>query len=87
MAFDVEFSQAQRFPLVKFSSGGSMPINAAGAQLVGGVNDYEKARNKPKINGVELTGDKTLEDLGEQTIGSEGIRDSVNKAFSIVFGG
>ena len=28
------------------------------------VNDYNALRNKPSINGVELIGDKTLEDLG-----------------------
>lgn len=28
-------------------------------------NDYEKLVNKPKINGVELTGDKTLADFGD----------------------
>ena len=30
----------------------------------GGTSDYEKLDNKPKINGVELTGDITTEDLG-----------------------
>lgn len=29
-----------------------------------GTRDYEKLRNKPQINGVELIGDKSLEDLG-----------------------
>lgn len=29
-----------------------------------GVIDYTELTNKPKINGVELTGDKSLEDLG-----------------------
>lgn len=28
------------------------------------TNDYEKLRNKPKIEGIELLGDKSLEDLG-----------------------
>lgn len=28
------------------------------------VKDYEKLKNKPQINGVELIGNKSLEDLG-----------------------
>lgn len=31
---------------------------------LGGVKDYEKLEKKPKINGIELTGDKTLDELG-----------------------
>lgn len=31
---------------------------------VGGVSNYEKLENKPSINGTELSGDKTLDDLG-----------------------
>lgn len=31
---------------------------------VGGVSDYEDLDNKPKINDVELSGNKTIEDLG-----------------------
>lgn len=30
----------------------------------GGSSDYSDLENKPKINGVELAGDKSLEDLG-----------------------
>ena len=30
----------------------------------GGVSDYDELTNKPKINGVELSGDKTSADLG-----------------------
>lgn len=30
----------------------------------GGTDNYNKLSNKPKINGVELSGNKTLEDLG-----------------------
>ena len=43
--------------------------NVLGGVRVGGVRvvvgtDYEALRNKPKINGVELYGDKTAADLG-----------------------
>lgn len=32
--------------------------------IVGGASDYEKLSNKPLINDVELSGNKTLEELG-----------------------
>ena len=31
---------------------------------VGGTSDYNGLKNKPKINGVELSGEKSLEDIG-----------------------
>lgn len=32
-----------------------------------GTSDYEKLNNKPVINGVEVVGNLTLEDLGIET--------------------
>ena len=32
-------------------------------------SDYNDLKNKPKINGVELSGDLTLEDIGAQPAG------------------
>ena len=34
----------------------------------GGITDYTELTNKPTINGVELTGDKTLNDLGDKIL-------------------
>lgn len=34
-----------------------------------GTSDYRRLTNKPKINNVELTGDKTLDELGIQAKG------------------
>ena len=31
-------------------------------------NDYEKLKNKPSINGVELVQDKSFEDLGDHVL-------------------
>ena len=31
-------------------------------------NDYEKLKNKPSINGVELIKDKSFEDLGDHVL-------------------
>lgn len=53
----------------------------------GGMTDYEKLSNKPKINGEELSGNKTFEQLGEETLTTDNIRDSVDKAFKAIFGG
>lgn len=36
-------------------------LNISGSS---GTKDYEKLKNKPQINGVELIGNKSLEDLG-----------------------
>ena len=35
---------------------------------MGGTNDYNDLINKPSIEGVELVGDKTLEELGVEAL-------------------
>ena len=40
---------------------------SAGSTTIVSVNDYEELRNKPSIGGTELTGDKSLADLGGYT--------------------
>ena len=32
--------------------------------VVAGTSDYEKLKNKPHLNGVELVGNKSFEDVG-----------------------
>lgn len=41
-----------------------------GGSGTGGTTNYNNLQNKPKINNVELTGNKTLEDLGIQEAGN-----------------
>lgn len=41
-----------------------------GGGSTGGTSDYEELSNKPKINNVELTGNKTASELGLQPSGS-----------------
>ena len=36
-----------------------------------GTADYNKLKNKPRIEGVELTGDKSFEDLGATALTNE----------------
>lgn len=47
---------------------------------------YETLNNKPMINGVTLSGDKTLEDLGEQTMTNSELCDIVNYHYNLIFG-
>lgn len=44
-----------------------------------GTNDYTQLKNKPKINGVELDGDKTLEELGIPTGGGDSNTEDYSK--------
>lgn len=47
----------------------------------GGGNDYDTLINKPKINGVIIEGEKTLDDYGNWKIG-EGLKEN-NKVVSV----
>lgn len=51
------------YDVSKLPNGGELP------EVTEGTNDYEELENKPTINGVEITGDLTLEDLGIESGG------------------
>ena len=53
----------------------------------GGTRDYNRLVNKPQINGVELVGNKSFEDLGEQTITNVELQSIINDQYNLVFGG
>ncbi len=53
----------------------------------GSSTNYNDLENKPTVNGVELSGNKTLEDLGEQTITNSELNDLVNYQYNLIFGG
>lgn len=44
-------------------------------ELTGGTNDYEKLKNKPRINGVELIKNKSFSDLGMNNITNQELED------------
>lgn len=46
----------------------------------GGTTDYEKLNNKPSINDVELSGDKSFEDLGISPLSNLEIMGIINRA-------
>ena len=48
-------------------SGDNAALNA-GSTTVVSVNDYNDLRNKPSIEGVELVGDKSFEELNLQRL-------------------
>ena len=37
----------------------------------GGTDDYEKLKNKPQLNGVELLGNKSFTDIGLESISNQ----------------
>ena len=43
--------------------------------ITGGTNDYEKLKNKPSINGVELLKNKSFSDLGMDIISNQELED------------
>lgn len=60
-------NEAQTIDLdVPKSSGIGISVSLGGS---GGTKNYEELENKPLINGLELTGNKTLDDLGIQPKG------------------
>lgn len=51
------------------------------------TGDYEDLTNKPSINGVELKGNKTFEQLGEETLTNSELKDIIDSQFDLIFGG
>ena len=50
-------------------------------------NDYNKFINHPSINGVELVGDKTFEQLGREKVTNRAIQEIVDSQYELIFGG
>ena len=49
---------------------GNISVNTSEISISGGSGDYNQLTNKPQINSVELSGNKTLTDLGIQAAGN-----------------
>lgn len=47
--------------------------------------DYSKLANLPSINGVKLEGDKSFNELGEDTITNSEIKAIIDKMYSAIF--
>lgn len=52
-----------------------------------GATSYEDLEDKPSINGVELAGNKTFAELGEQTITNAELAQIINEQYNMIFGG
>lgn len=66
---------------------GDVKLDVGSILITGQTGDYKNLTNKPQVNGVTLEGNKSLKDLGDDSLSTEDIRNSVDKAFQIVFGG
>ena len=69
-----------------FDDEDSFDITGMG-QVINRVGDYEDLIKKPKINGVELIGNKTFEQLGEETLTNSELKDIIDSQFATIFGG
>lgn len=49
---------------------------------VGGTKNYEKLTNKPKIESVELIGDKSFEDLGVRDVTNMELQSMLDNIFN-----
>ena len=61
-------------------------VEAINNLVVASGGDYEPIVNKPKINGTELVGDKSFEDLGDVPLTNEEIRNIVDTQYTLIFG-
>lgn len=71
MSGRIEMYDNQKEPTSKWSRNESFAVRDAGVDIgadpgngPGGTEDYNELSNKPKINGITLSGDKSAEDLG-----------------------
>lgn len=62
-------------------------LSATSSSSSSGTSDYNDLTNKPSINGVELSGNKTLTELGIQPKGDYATKDDIDNAISGALGG
>lgn len=51
------------------------------------IDDYNLLRNHPSVNGVELKGDKSFEDLGRNKITNMDLKKIIDEQYELIFGG
>lgn len=62
VTFDISENDAVELDITDIDEAESIDIGISDHVIVG-TNDYEKLKNKPSINDVELIGNKTSEEL------------------------
>lgn len=81
LKFSARFSAAGSMN-AKFSSGGPMSSEFGSVTRTGGgTTNYERLTNKPSINDVALSGNKTIEDLGVRELTNLEIAEIINRVF------
>lgn len=56
---------------------GNISVNTSEINLIAGSSDYNNLTNKPQINSVELSGNKTLAELGIQAAGNYALKSDI----------
>lgn len=56
---------------------GNISVDTSEISISGGSGDYNQLTNKPQINSVELSGNKTLTDLGIQAAGNYALKSDI----------
>lgn len=77
----IKLSVAPRAPVgmsLKTGAPTKLSLATGGARVIG---DYEQLTNKPSINAVELVGNKTFEELGDNPLTNTEIQAIFNRVF------
>lgn len=77
--FGAKFSEGENMAAT-FSESATMGATFGEVQKVS-TSNYEDLYNKPKINGVTLIGDRSFEDLGEESLTNMEIVTIFNRVF------
>lgn len=56
---------------------GQTVLGSGNIEVGGGTSDYTQLTNKPQINSVELTGNKSLSDIGAQPVGDYALKSEI----------
>lgn len=82
-------AKAGDWTIVYNDSDKEFAFNGAIWQEFGDISnlDYEALQNHPLINGVELVGDKSFEDLGREDIANNRIKQIIDEQYELIFGG
>lgn len=60
------------------SESGEQTVDVLAEGNITGTSNYNRLKNKPQINGVELIGDKTFEELGAEGLTNIEIETIIN---------
>ena len=67
---------------MEISSGGTIDMDISDEGVGGSVNYITQVYNKPKVNGVVLEEDKSLEELGDKPLSNLEIKQIFDRVFN-----